>query len=139
MSGLDERQRAAAGLGHRRGGRARVAARRAARSDGEPGRRRSGRGLRTGRRTQSDKETASGTVSVAQMTGMSPGSKATVRGLYLGWRGPCQGAPPTRSAWQLADNDQKGAACLYVDGPAPAASTLPDTERRSGFASTRSS
>ena len=66
------------------------------------------------------RELAAGTVSVAQISAMSPGSKATVRGLYLGWRGPCQSAPPTRSAWQLADNDQKGAACLYVDGPAPA-------------------
>jgi hypothetical protein len=66
------------------------------------------------------RELAAGTVSVAQITAMPPGSKATVRGMYLGWRGPCQGTPPTRSAWQLADNDQKGAACLYVDGPAPA-------------------
>ena len=66
------------------------------------------------------KELAAGTVSVAQISAMPAGSKATVRGLYLGWRGPCQGPPPTRSAWQLADNDQKGAACLYVDGPPPA-------------------
>ena len=58
-------------------------------------------------------------VTVAQASAMAPGSKAMVRGLYLGWRGPCQGAPPTRSAWQLADSDQKGAACLYVDGPFP--------------------
>ena len=58
-------------------------------------------------------------VSVAQASALAPGSKAMVRGLYLGWRGPCQGAPPTRSAWQLADSDQKGAACLYVDGPFP--------------------
>ncbi len=65
------------------------------------------------------RELAAGTVSVAQMSAMAPGSKATVRGLFLGWRGPCQGAPPTRSAWQLADADQKGAACVYVDGPNP--------------------
>ena len=51
---------------------------------------------------------------------MATGSRATVRGLFLGWHGPCQGVPPTRSAWQLADGDQKGAACLYVDGPVPA-------------------
>jgi hypothetical protein len=50
---------------------------------------------------------------------MTPGSKATVRGLYFGWRGPCAAVPPTRSAWQLADADQKGAPCLYVDGPVP--------------------
>ena len=61
----------------------------------------------------------SNTVTVAQAGTMGPGSKATVRGLFLGWRGPCQGDPPTRSAWQLADADQKGAACLYVDGPVP--------------------
>ena len=61
----------------------------------------------------------SAAVTVAQASAMAPGSKAMVRGLYLGWRGPCQGAPPTRSAWQLADSDQKGAACLYVDGPFP--------------------
>jgi hypothetical protein len=60
-----------------------------------------------------------GAVTVAQASAMAPGSKATVRGLYFGWRGPCHGAPPTRSAWQLADSDQKGAACLYVDGPFP--------------------
>jgi translation initiation factor IF-2 len=60
-----------------------------------------------------------GTVTVAQMAGMMPGSQATVRGLYLGWRGPCAGSPPTRSAWQLADSDQPGAACLFVDGPTP--------------------
>lgn len=66
------------------------------------------------------KEVAAGTVSVAQITAMPSGSKATVRGMYLGWHGPCQGTPPTRSAWQLADNDAQGSACVYVDGPAPA-------------------
>ena len=60
-----------------------------------------------------------GTVTVAQASAMPAGSKATVRGLYFGWRGPCAGVPPTRSAWMIADADQKGAPCLYVDGPAP--------------------
>jgi hypothetical protein len=58
-------------------------------------------------------------VSVQQAIAMTAGSKATVRGLFMGWRGPCQTQPPTRSAWQLADSDQKGAACVYVDGPPP--------------------
>ncbi|HEX3594184.1 MAG TPA: hypothetical protein VHU80_03755 [Polyangiaceae bacterium] len=65
------------------------------------------------------RELAAGTVSVQQAIAMSAGSAATVRGLFLGWRGPCQTQPPTRSAWQLADSDQKGAACVYVDGPPP--------------------
>jgi hypothetical protein len=56
---------------------------------------------------------------VQQMAGMAPGSQAVVRGLFLGWRGPCQGQAPTRSAWMLADADQPGAPCLYVDGPNP--------------------
>jgi hypothetical protein len=60
-----------------------------------------------------------GTSTVAQIVAMTTGTKATVRGLFLGWHGPCQGTPPTRSAWQIADGDQKGAACLYVDGPPP--------------------
>ena len=60
-----------------------------------------------------------GAVTVAQASAMPAGSKATVRGLFFGWRGPCAGVPPTRSAWMLADADQKGAPCLYVDGPAP--------------------
>ncbi len=61
----------------------------------------------------------SATVTVEQVSAMPPGSRAVVRGLYLGWRGPCRGAPPTRSAWQLADSNQPSAACLYVDGPSP--------------------
>lgn len=69
--------------------------------------------------TQQAGQATSNAVTVAQAGTMGPGSKATVRGLFLGWRGPCQGDPPTRSAWQLADADQKGAACLYVDGPVP--------------------
>ncbi len=60
-----------------------------------------------------------GTVSVQQMQGMMPGSHAVVRGVFFGWRGPCRGRPPTRSAWQIADGDQPGAPCLYVDGPMP--------------------
>src|SRR5262249_35191390 len=63
--------------------------------------------------------TAVATVTVAQAQALAAGSKALVRGLYLGWKGPCMDTPPTRSAWQLADSDQKGAPCLYVDGPGP--------------------
>ena len=60
-----------------------------------------------------------GTVSVLQMSLSPPGATGTVRGLFLGWKGPCRSAPPTRSAWQLADTDRANAPCLYVDGPLP--------------------
>jgi hypothetical protein len=42
-----------------------------------------------------------------------------VRGLFLGWNGPCRTEPPTRSAWQIADGTAPDAPCLYVEGPMP--------------------
>jgi hypothetical protein len=48
----------------------------------------------------------------------APGTQVTVVGLYLGWKGPCMGSAPTRSAWMLADAEGQGAPCVYVDGPA---------------------
>ena len=54
---------------------------------------------------------------VAALAAAAPGSPVDVVALYLGWKGPCMGSPPTRSAWMLADAEQKGAPCLYVDGP----------------------
>lgn len=47
------------------------------------------------------------------------GSEVTLSGLYLGWSGPCKGQPPSRSAWQIADEAAAGAPCLYVDGSSP--------------------
>ncbi|MEW6077718.1 MAG: hypothetical protein AB1724_07905 [Thermodesulfobacteriota bacterium] len=40
----------------------------------------------------------------------------TVRGVFLGWRGPCRGGPPvSRSDWMIGDTS----GCLYVSGPIP--------------------
>jgi hypothetical protein len=57
-------------------------------------------------------------ISVSQALQLAPGSAVQVKGIYLGWTGPCAGRPPTRSAWQLADSSDPSAPCLYVDGPA---------------------
>jgi hypothetical protein len=62
---------------------------------------------------------SSGPLTVAAISGMVPGSHGSVRGVFLGWNGPCRIEPPTRSAWQLADGTSTDAACLYVDGPMP--------------------
>jgi hypothetical protein len=63
---------------------------------------------------------APGTVTVDQALKTAGGAHAVVRGVYLGWAGPCRSQPPTRSAWQLADGTDPSAACIYVDGPSPA-------------------
>jgi hypothetical protein len=60
---------------------------------------------------------AAASAGVAAVSSAAPGSPVDVVALYLGWKGPCMGSPPTRSAWMLADGEQKGAPCLYVDGP----------------------
>jgi hypothetical protein len=57
-------------------------------------------------------------LSVSEALKQPADSAIHVKGLYLGWNGPCTGKPPTRSAWQLADSDAANAACVYVDGPA---------------------
>jgi hypothetical protein len=62
--------------------------------------------------------TSVASISVSDALRMAPDSVVQVKGLYLGWNGPCMGRPPTRSAWQLTDSDAPGAACIYVDGPA---------------------
>jgi hypothetical protein len=54
---------------------------------------------------------------VSQISTATAGTTVTVTGLYLGWKGPCVGDAPTRSAWQLAEANSPGAACIYVDGP----------------------
>jgi hypothetical protein len=61
----------------------------------------------------------SGPLTVAAISGMALGTHGSVRGVFLGWAGPCRIEPPTRSAWQLADGTARDAACLYVDGPMP--------------------
>lgn len=58
-------------------------------------------------------------VTVAEALKAKPNAELVVKGAYLGWSGPCSGAPPTRSAWQLADASGQGSACIYVDGPQP--------------------
>lgn len=70
-------------------------------------------------------------MTVTQTLTLAPGASIDVAGLYFGWKGPCKGAPPTRSAWQLVESNEPFAACIYVDGPmakglspnAPAANT----------------
>ena len=62
---------------------------------------------------------AGGGANVGAALAATPGSPVTVTGLYLGWKGPCRSQPPTRSAWQLADAEAPGSACIYVDGPMP--------------------
>ena len=57
---------------------------------------------------------------VSQVLAQSDGTVTSATGLYFGWKGPCRGAPPTRSAWQLVESAQPGAPCVYVDGPAVA-------------------
>jgi len=57
--------------------------------------------------------------SVAGLASMPAGSSVDVTAKFLGWKGPCRGTPPTRSAWQLADDSAPGSACVYVDGPMP--------------------
>jgi hypothetical protein len=57
---------------------------------------------------------------VALLQSIPLGTQVDVTAGFFGWRGPCQGVPPTRSAWQLADGPQSGAACIFVDGPMPA-------------------
>jgi hypothetical protein len=57
---------------------------------------------------------------IAGLARVTVGSAVDVTGKFFGWRGPCRGVPPTRSAWQLADDATPGAACVYVDGPMPA-------------------
>jgi hypothetical protein len=63
--------------------------------------------------------TASGTsvTTVTQALGQAPGAEVEVTGLYFGWKGPCRGQPPTRSAWQLVESAEPAAPCIYVDGP----------------------
>jgi len=58
-------------------------------------------------------------ITVAEARKTKPNAQLVVKGTYLGWRGPCTGVPPTRSAWQLADSSDQGSACVYVDGPQP--------------------
>ncbi|MBN1606466.1 MAG: hypothetical protein JW940_07520 [Polyangiaceae bacterium] len=58
--------------------------------------------------------------SVAGLASLPVGSSVDVTAKFFGWKGPCRGAPPTRSAWQLADDAAPGSACVYVDGPMPA-------------------
>jgi len=58
-------------------------------------------------------------VTVAEALKAKSNAQLVVKGAYLGWSGPCSGAPPTRSAWQLADASGQGSACIYVDGPQP--------------------
>ncbi|MEB2313650.1 MAG: hypothetical protein OZ928_17535 [Polyangiaceae bacterium] len=62
---------------------------------------------------------ASGALTVSAAAGLAPGARALVQGYFFGWRGPCRATPPSRSAWQLAESEAPGAACLYVDGPIP--------------------
>ncbi len=54
--------------------------------------------------------------SVAEIANAGAGAALSVTGLYLGWKGPCVGEPPTRSAWQLASDPAPGSPCVYVDG-----------------------
>ncbi len=54
---------------------------------------------------------------VAAALSLPIGAEVVIQGLYLGWEGPCTGAPPTKSAWQLADDQAVGSGCIYVDGP----------------------
>ncbi|HEY5960071.1 MAG TPA: hypothetical protein VIV60_26140 [Polyangiaceae bacterium] len=56
-------------------------------------------------------------MTVSQASSQNVGTAMRVTGLYFGWKGPCQGKPPTRSAWQLVESNAPGAACIYVDGP----------------------
>lgn len=56
-------------------------------------------------------------VKVSQTLNLAPGSNVDVSGLYFGWKGPCKGQPPTRSAWQLVESNEPFAPCIYVDGP----------------------
>lgn len=56
---------------------------------------------------------------VALLHSIPLGTQVDVTAGFFGWRGPCQGVPPTRSAWQLADGPQAGAPCIFVDGPMP--------------------
>jgi hypothetical protein len=58
--------------------------------------------------------------SIAGVVSLPAGSSVDVTAKFLGWKGPCRGTPPTRSAWQLADDSAPGSACVYVDGPMPA-------------------
>jgi len=53
---------------------------------------------------------------VAEVASAGTGAALLVTGLYLGWKGPCVGEPPTRSAWQLAQDVTPGSPCVYVDG-----------------------
>jgi hypothetical protein len=57
---------------------------------------------------------------VSQALSQPSGTVVAVSGLYFGWKGPCKGMPPTRSAWQLVESIGPAAACIYVDGPAVA-------------------
>jgi hypothetical protein len=62
---------------------------------------------------------AAATLTVSQALTQPEGNSLRVTGLYYGWKGPCQGKPPTRSAWQLVESNTPGAACVYVDGVDP--------------------
>jgi hypothetical protein len=57
--------------------------------------------------------------SIAGLASLPVGSSVDVTAKFFGWKGPCRGEPPTRSAWQLADDSAVGSACVYVDGPIP--------------------
>ena len=57
--------------------------------------------------------------SIAGLASMPAGSSVDVTAKFFGWKDPCRGEPPTRSAWQLADDAAPGSACVYVDGPMP--------------------
>ncbi|MBN2194782.1 MAG: hypothetical protein JW751_18345 [Polyangiaceae bacterium] len=57
--------------------------------------------------------------SVAGARSAQVGTDVVVTGLFLGWKGPCKGVPPSRSAWHLADGAAADAPCLYVDGRLP--------------------
>lgn len=63
--------------------------------------------------------TAPAAAGVAGLSGSASGSAVDVTAKFFGWKGPCRGDPPTRSAWQLADDAAAGSACAYVDGPMP--------------------
>jgi hypothetical protein len=56
---------------------------------------------------------------IAGLASMPAGTSVDVTAKFFGWKGPCSGEPPTRSAWQLADDAAPGSGCVYVDGPMP--------------------
>lgn len=56
-------------------------------------------------------------LAVAPLLNGKQAGELLVEGSFMGFQGPCSGAPPTRSAWHLVDAQGAPPACIYVAGP----------------------